>query len=248
VANFPDHGTNADSLLAAADQALYAAKELGRNRTVIFSDEIASIASTDGGRAATRDVHLATLLALAEVLDHRDTGTANHSQTVGRYSALIAAELGLGPAHVRRIEIAGTLHDIGKIGMPDSILRKPGKLSNEEWQQMQRHPEIGADILGSRHFKDVRSWLLAHHERPDGKGYPQGLSEDEIPLEARILAVADAYEAMTADRVYRRALGAEAARDELRRGAGTQFDPRVVDAFLTALEREARTLAGTAGA
>jgi diguanylate cyclase (GGDEF)-like protein len=236
LATFPGHGTTADALLSSADQALYAAKELGRNRTVIFSDEL----DDSGSAASDREVHLDTLLSLAEAIDLRDARTADHSKTVARYAAAIAAELGLGPGHVRRIEIAGKLHDVGKVGLPDSILRKPGSLDDDEWAEMRRHPEIGADILGSGHFEDVRSWILAHHERPDGKGYPRGLKGDEIPLEARILSAADAYEAMTADRVYRAALGVDAARAELRRGAGSQFDPRVVGAFAAVLERDDR--------
>ena len=112
---------------------------------------------------------------------------------------------------------------------------------------MRRHPEIGARILGGSGLDDIREWVLAHHERPDGGGYPRGLSDKEIPLEAKILAVGDAYEAMTADRVYRRSIGDSAARDELRAGAGTQFDPRVVLAFLRALEREGLERAGAAG-
>ena len=232
IASFPTHGSTAEALLSAADRALDAAKDLGRNRSVIFSEEIETLAE---GSGASRETHLATLLALAEALDLRDTGTADHSETVGRYSAMIARRLGLGTGHVRRIEIAGRLHDIGKIGMPDSILAKAGPLTEGESSQMKRHPEIGADILGSRHFDDIRGWILAHHERPDGKGYPHRLSADEIPLEARILAVADAYEAMTADRVYSSAIGAEAARAELLRHAGKQFDERVVEVFLAGL-------------
>jgi diguanylate cyclase (GGDEF)-like protein len=235
VASFPSHGTTAEALLSASDQALYAAKELGRNRSVIFSDEIATLT---GGTSS--ETHLSTMLALAEALDLRDSGTSDHSQTVGRYSALIARTLGLGLGHVRRIEIAGHLHDIGKIGIADAVLTKAGGLTEEEWEQMRRHPEIGADILGSEYFDDVRSWILAHHEQPDGKGYPHGLQADEIPLEARILAVADAYEAMTADRVYRSSMGSEAARAELLRGAGSQFDRRIVDVFLAALAAERR--------
>src|SRR5947207_11474659 len=105
---------------------------------------------------------------------------------------------------------------------------------------MRKHPEIGARILGGSGLEDIRRWILAHHERPDGRGYPHGLSEEEIPLEAKVLAVADAYEAMTSDRVYRRSIGEEAAREELRRHAGRQFDPRVVEAFLQILDREDR--------
>jgi putative nucleotidyltransferase with HDIG domain len=175
------------------------------------------------------------VLNLAEALDMRDEGTARHSQTVGRYCESMARELGLDSDRVDRIRIAGVLHDIGKIGVADSILQKPGPLTPEEFGHMRKHPEIGARILGGSGLDDIRSWIIAHHERPDGRGYPRGLTDGDIPLEARILAVGDAYEAMTSDRVYRKAIGAEAARAELRAGAGTQFDARVVAAFLRAV-------------
>jgi HD-GYP domain-containing protein (c-di-GMP phosphodiesterase class II) len=155
---------------------------------------------------------------------------------------MMARELGLDEGRVQRVHLAGILHDIGKIGVPDSILRKPGKLTDEEMDQMRRHPELGARILASDELDDVRGWILAHHERPDGTGYPKGLSSEEIPLEAAIVAVGDAYEAMTSDRVYRRSIGEKAARHELRRRAGTQFDERVVDALLRALKREQAVL------
>jgi HD-GYP domain-containing protein (c-di-GMP phosphodiesterase class II) len=157
---------------------------------------------------------------------------------VGRYSETIAPELGLSDELVERIRLAGILHDVGKIAVPDAVLSKPGKLTEDEYEQMKKHPEIGALIVDGAELKDVASWVMAHHERPDGLGYPKGLYGEEIPLEARILAVADAYEAMTVDRVYREALPVETARAELRRCAGTQFDPRVVEVFLTALERD----------
>lgn len=179
-----------------------------------------------------------TVLNLAEALDVRDNGTAQHSQTVGRYSELMACELGLGADRAERLRLAGVLHDIGKIGVPDSILRKPGPLTADEFDQMRQHPEIGSRILGGSGLEDIKRWIYAHHERPDGRGYPRGIVGDEIPLEAKILAVADAYEAMTSDRVYRKAIGADAARDELRSGSGTQFEPAVVDAFLTVLEAQ----------
>jgi HD-GYP domain-containing protein (c-di-GMP phosphodiesterase class II) len=134
------------------------------------------------------------------------------------------------------VRLAGVLHDIGKIGISDRVLSKPGPLDADEWQEMYTHPEIGARLLSRPEFDDLRAWILAHHERPDGQGYPRALAGDEIPLEARILAVADAYEAMTADRVYRPSLGEEAARAELEAGAGSQFDHRVVTAFLRALD------------
>ena len=240
VASYPMHGVSVDSLMRAADEALYAAKTLGRDRTVIHSAEVGAIISGNPDGAGGDHAQLATVLSLAEALDVRDTGTARHSQTVGRYSELMGRALGLAREHVERIRLAGVLHDIGKIGVPDSILRKPGPLSDDEYSQMRKHHEIGARILGGSGLEDIRRWILAHHERPDGHGYPHGLSDEEIPLEAKVLAVADAYEAMTSDRVYRRSIGEEGAREELRRHAGRQFDPRVVEAFLLILDREDR--------
>jgi HD-GYP domain-containing protein (c-di-GMP phosphodiesterase class II) len=140
-----------------------------------------------------------------------------------------------------RIRAAGVLHDIGKLGVADAVLQKPGPLTDDEWADMRRHPELGARILDHANLRDISAWVLAHHERVDGGGYPLGLAGEQIPLEARILAVGDAYEAMTADRPYRAALGHDAARDQLRACVGTQFDPRVVEAFLDVLAPASRT-------
>jgi diguanylate cyclase (GGDEF)-like protein/putative nucleotidyltransferase with HDIG domain len=235
VATSPMHAGDAVGLLRAADRAMAAAKELGSDRTVIYSDEVARTLAQSGPQGDGQ-LQLATVIALAEALDIRDTGTGQHSHTVGRYAELMARELGLDEEHVERVRIAGVLHDIGKIGISDVVLSKPGPLDADEWQEMHTHPEIAARLLSRPEFDDLRAWILAHHERPDGAGYPYGLSGDDIPLEARILAVADAYEAMTADRVYRPSLGAETARTELKAGSGSQFDERVVSAFVRALD------------
>jgi len=136
------------------------------------------------------------------------------------------------------VRLAGLLHDVGKSGVSDAVVSKPAVLTEEEWVEMRYHPEIGAALLNDAGLEDVRQWILCHHERPDGTGYPRGLRGGEIPLGARILAVADAYEAMTNDRPYRRSIGRWRAREELRRGAGTQFDEVVVEAFLRAVERD----------
>src|SRR6185436_13248660 len=229
VATAPAHAADGVGLLRAADRATAAAKDLGGDRTVIYSDEVARMLAQMGGQAG-EELQLATVIALAEALDIRDTGTGQHSHTVGRYAEMMARELGLAEERAERVRLAGLLHDIGKIGISDGVLSKPGPLDADEWQEMRTHPEIGARLLSRAEFEDLRAWILAHHERPDGLGYPHKLSGDQIPLEARILAVADAYEAMTADRCYRPALGESAARAELEAGAGTQFDAPVVAA------------------
>jgi diguanylate cyclase (GGDEF)-like protein len=238
VAAFSVHGASAEALVRNADQALYAAKQLGRDRTVVYSDDIAGTLLAVEGEPADGDpgLHRNTVLALAEVIDTREHGSTEHSQRVGRYAAAIAEALGLPTDVIERIRFGGIVHDIGKIGVPDKILRKPGWLTDEEWSELRRHPEVAARILRGANFEDVSGWVHAHHERPDGSGYPRGLSGGEIPLEARILAVADAYEAMRSNRAYRPPLTAPAARAELKRCAGTQFDERVVTTFLELLD------------
>ena len=231
IATAPKHADAADRLLAAAERALGAAKRLGRDRSVIFSEEVLrSLEALDETQPQSAD-HLAAVLVIAETIDVRDAGTALHSHTVGRYAEMIARQLGLDAQRVERIGIAGLLHDIGKIAVPDSVLRKPGRLTDSEMALVRRHAEIGAHIVASANLHDIASWIIAHHERPDGRGYPFGLSGEAIPLEARILAVADAFEAMTAERVYSAAQSEEAAMAELHALSGLQFDGLVVAAF-----------------
>ena len=162
----------------------------------------------------------------------------DHSRRVARFAEVTARELGLPDHIVGRIRLAGLLHDIGKSELPAEILEKPGPLTPDQWDRVREHPEAGARLLSHAIFDDVRGWVLGHHERVDGLGYPQGLAGAAIPIGARIIAVADAYEAMTSDRPYRRARNPEDAAEELRACAGSQFDAEVVEAFLRALQHE----------
>jgi len=248
LASYPEHGETAASLLRAADEALYAAKGSGRNRTVLHSAALRDTLHAAGGpRDIAAERFVAVVLDLAEAVDLRFSGSARHSETVGRYAEMMARELGLSEQRTGRVRLAGLLHDIGKVGVPDSVLRKPGRLDHDEFELIRRHPALGAQILEHPSLADVREWVRTHHERPDGHGYPLGLSGEQIALEARIVAVADAYEAMTSDRAYRSAMSHTAAREELERCAGSQFDERVVRVLIALLEREAQRAETTLG-
>jgi diguanylate cyclase (GGDEF)-like protein/putative nucleotidyltransferase with HDIG domain len=239
LATFPRDGQTAGSLLRATDLAIHSAKQLGRDRTVLFNAGLRGPEGTDGDpRDVAGERFMAVVLDLAEAVDLRFSGSARHSETVGGYAASIARELGLAEPVVERVRLAGILHDVGKVGVPDSILKKPGRLTSEEFDTIKKHPELGAQILAHPCLEDVSAWVAAHHERPDGGGYPLGLTGGQIPIQAQIVAVADSYEAMTSDRSYRPSIGHVAAQAELRGCAGKQFDPRVVRAFLAVLARE----------
>jgi putative nucleotidyltransferase with HDIG domain len=173
------------------------------------------------------------LVALADSIDKRDQYTYQHSMRVAELSGEIAKVMGLSPRDVDLLIAAARVHDLGKIATDNRVLFKQSSLTNDERQLIQAHPAEGGELAGRfSMFRDGRRFIRHHHERWDGKGYPDGLAGDDIPLGARIIAVADSYDAMTSDRPYRKALPHEVALIELRRGAGTQFDPVVVDAFL----------------
>lgn len=248
IATYPRHGETAGSLVRAGDEALYAAKQAGRDRAVIHSPAVADqFVEGTRGHNVEEERFLAVLLELAATVDLRFSGSARHSETVGRYAEMTAHELGLSEQRVARVRLAGLLHDIGKIAVPDKILQKPGSLTDKEFALIKKHPELGSQLLQHPGLSDIQTWVATHHERPDGRGYPLGLSADELTLEAQIVAVADAYEAMTSDRPYRRSIGRSAALTELQRGISTQFDARVVEAFAAVLERDSRRAETTLG-
>jgi putative nucleotidyltransferase with HDIG domain len=180
----------------------------------------------------TKRAYLSTITSLARTIEAKDPYTGGHTERVAEYALMLAKELGFSEEALQAVEVGAVIHDIGKIGIPDRILLKPGRLDSDEFAEMRRHPEISSYILDELDLPTVvRDMARNHHERFDGKGYPDGLKGDEIPLAARILTVADAFDAMTSDRPYRRALSQEVAAAEIRRNAGTQFCPTVVAAL-----------------
>jgi putative nucleotidyltransferase with HDIG domain len=186
----------------------------------------------------TRDLFYGTVQALSQAIDAKDGFTRGHADRVSRIAGAIARELGIAEREIEQIELAGLLHDIGKIGVEDRILMKPTRLDSDEQELMRRHPIYGASILEpSAALRPLVPIVLAHHENYDGTGYPQGLKGEEIPIGSRILLVADTYEAMTSDRIYRKAPGHDRAIEQLNRYKGTQFDPRIVRALQTCIER-----------
>lgn len=177
-----------------------------------------------------------TILGSARRGSGRDRPGLSHSEMVGRDCSRTARALGMDEQDVARLRLAGNLHDIGKVDVPQSVLAQGTPLSHKDWTMVRQHPELGARLLAGPEFHDIRAWILCHHERIDGQGYPLGLSGEQIPLPSRIISVVDSYHAMTSDRTYHRAMSREEAYAELRMNAGTQFDPEVVEAFIACLE------------
>ncbi|MDQ3859653.1 MAG: diguanylate cyclase [Actinomycetota bacterium] len=240
VASFPGNAGKAGELVRLADGALYSAKEEGKNRVATQATSAAEMGQLRQVADETnRAARLRAAASLAKAVDERDAYMERHSFAVGELAARLAARLGLDVATIELTRLAGRLHDIGKLAIPEDILRKHGPLTREERALLERHCQIGFRMLDSLGVEPVASWVLHHHERWDGTGYPSGLAGTEIPLGARIIFTADAFDAMTTNRVYQSAISPRQALEELERCAGTQFDPEIV-ATLRADLAEAR--------
>jgi len=235
LASYPSDGVISGELVTAADTALYFAKRTGGNR-VYLSSKVLSEPLDEAGIYARRN-GLSAIYALASTVEARDPYTYGHSRKVNTYAVALAEAIGLSPDEVSRVSTAALLHDIGKVGVPDKVLNKKGKLSEEDWEAIKAHPRLGANIVGNiPNLVPCLSSILYHHERWDGGGYPEGLKGEEIPIGARILAIADSFAAMTSARPYRPALCSEKVMKELRRCGGSQFDPELVGVFIGIIE------------
>ncbi len=211
-------------------------KEYQRNLEILVEERTNDLRKTLQQLKNSYDM---TLQALVASLDVREHQTGNHSQRVSMYAILLAKEMGTLGKDFGAISKGAMLHDIGKIGIPDSILLKPGKLTPEEWSLMRKHPEIGYNILkGIDFLESSLGVVLSHHERFDGKGYPRGLKGNDIPLEARIFSVVDTFDTMTTNRPYREAVSLERAFQEVTSCSGSQFDPDVVACFMRIPEQQ----------
>ena len=232
VATFPVQGVGRDELIRLADSALYWAKEDGKNRARTYEATTLEFSQLQQlAEGPDRAARYRAAASLAKAVDARDAYTGSHSERVGELAARIARRLGSEETQVELTRLAASLHDLGKLAIPEEILRKPGALNESERLVLQRHPQIGHRMLESLGVEPIADWVLHHHERWDGAGYPDRLRGDEIPLGARIIFVADAWDAMTSERVYRKPLSEREAMAELERCAGSQFDPIVVGAF-----------------
>ena len=232
IAEFPKHSVGRAELMRFADAAMQRARAEGPGSTLTHSSGDTVLSAEDEASHAQRGALFNTVHALARAVDARDGYTHQHSQRVAFYAATLASAMKLGDERAETIRMAGLLHDVGKIGIRDGILLKPGKLARDEFMVMRRHSELGRAIIAGAGLTEMAEWVCHLHERWDGEGYPEGLRGAGIPIESRLLHVADALETMTCPRAYREPMATEDALAELERNAGTQFDPAVVDVMV----------------
>jgi diguanylate cyclase (GGDEF)-like protein len=238
VTTWPLHAETQAELYQRADEAGYTAKMQGKACSVIYDPaKVTAMNSEERTMQRSRDAMLTTATTLVSAVDQKDPYTRHHSELVAIYAATIARSMRLDEPTVKLVYRAGLLHDVGKIGIADEILVKGSQLTHDEWVQLRMHSEFSYRILEATAMEPVATWTRHHHEHYDGTGYPFGLAGEAIPLGSRIILVADAFESMTSDRIYRRALGQRQAIEELFTGAGRQFDPQVVAAMVALVEQ-----------
>ena len=233
ISNYDLDGKNLEDLITRADKAVLLGKQSGRNKTILFNED-SDIDSVDNHvQDKIKDAFVSSIYALAATIDAKDHYTYGHSNNVAVLSEALARKAGLNDEHIDIVRNAGLLHDIGKVGIPESVLSKPGFLNDEEYEIMKGHVVQSINII--KHIPnliDTIPVVISHHERYDGKGYPRGIKGENIPLLGRVICIADAFDAMTTDRPYRKGLSLEQALFELKKNSGTQFDPELVDLFI----------------
>lgn len=224
---------DADELAQQAKRASFYAKGNGKNCIEVYEKDLKEKDQESEGSEKGYSQVSPTIFALMAAIDAKDSFTFEHSENVSRYAEKLAAKLGLPKEDIQTVKVAGLLHDIGKIGIQDSILKKQGKLTDEEYSIIKTHVEKSVEMIRVLpHMDYVIPAVLSHHERYDGKGYPNGIRGNEIPILGRILTVCDSFDAMVSRRAYKEAMSIEYATGELERGKGTQFDPDVAQAFI----------------
>ena len=233
---YPDNGKSAEDLMSRAKDALYQAKQYGKNNAKIYFSILEELSRK--GNIVKEEI-IVSLKTIISIINSRDKYTYGHTERVAEYAEALAKEGGLSAIEVEEIKLGAFFHDLGKIEIPREVLRKNTSLTEEEWALLKQHPVFGAELIKPLKVYDkYLPYILHHHERYDGKGYPSGLKGKEIPLGVRILTIADSFDAMTTDRPYKKGKTIFEAVEELRRCAGTQFDPELMEVFIKYLKRE----------
>lgn len=239
VSSYPKDGTSLEDLISKSDEAMHYGKKIGRNKSILYKvDKSIDRTIDDEVNEKIRDAHVSSIYALAATIDAKDHYTYGHSHNVAEISAAIARAASFNETDVEIVRSAGLLHDIGKVGIPEYILSKPGVLTIDEMDIMKSHVVQSINII--KHIPNLLETvpvIISHHEKYDGTGYPRGLSGEKIPVLGRIISIADAFDAMTTDRPYRKGFSLEQAVYELEKNKGYQFDPSLVDVFIRIIQQ-----------